>query len=442
MIQTASLRGIHESEDTLKPGTMSFSAFSEHLNSVNTSNKYRRQRGLLILTGVSYTNFKLPIDAEVLPLRASTNKEPLGVPKLLHRAGSYFHRVDSKILVLCGLWYALSVISLNLTKSILRSFPFPVTLTEIQFLLTLLFCLAAFSVAYSYPHLTEGFPPGTFPIKKDCFLSLVSPSRRVLTQTVPMGMFQFVGHITSHNATSLVSVSTVHTIKALSPLVTVLGYRTVFGVRYPTATYLTLCPLVLGIMLTCLFRSSGKVGGETHYFRGLFYAFILMLIFVSQNMFAKRIVTYQANLLGDKYSNILPVDKAEEQAKKRLVEKKLDKLTILFFCLIIGFCFTFPLYLSSEFFSNTVYSLSKIDVRVMILMVGHGLVHFVQALLAFHILGLISPVSYSIANIFKRIVVIVAALFWEGQTLNLVQGIGLVLTITGLYCYDRWGAKK
>lgn len=456
----------------------------DHHNSAShaAGRKKTRQRGLSISTGVSYTNFYAKVGNNTPDqnrflfsppgYKITGNGKIMDGTKFDLKLASILERINFKIIFLCAAWYLSSVLSSNLTKSILKIYKYPVTLTEIQFLLTSMLCFITYVIVFSNPKIAHSFPLGTFPIqlteKKFTTLhEIIKPTRLILTQTVPMGMFQFIGHITSHNATSLIPVSMVHTIKALSPIVTVLSYRLLFQVKYPTVTYLTLIPLMVGIMLTCLFKNHKKssyssststnshslVAEKSAYLKGLVYAFISMLIFVSQNIFAKKILTYKTNLLasdndysaqnGSKYSNILPVDKEEETTIKKINEKKkVDKLTILFYCSIIGFAFTFPIYLSSEFFSNSVFSLLMIDSKVFILMMSHGLVHFIQSLLAFHILGLISPVSYSIANIFKRIVVIFAALIWEAQPLNAVQGLGLVLTMVGLYCYDRWGGNK
>lgn len=429
---------------------------------VTSSRKAARQRGLSISSGVSYTNFYSKVGSD--NSKYMHDEDPTTTTHD-RRLSMLLNSSTIKIVALCGAWYLTSVISSNLTKSILRIYRYPVTLTEVQFLLTSAFCLLTYVIVFNNKKFARSFPLGTFPAqltesRHTSLFDIIKPTRLILSQTTPMGIFQFIGHITSHNATSLISVSTVHTIKALSPIVTVMSYRFLFQVQYPTITYLTLAPLMLGIMLTCFYKNHKKgasgdplASEKLAYFKGLFYAFISMLIFVSQNIFAKKILTYKTNLLNGsesylpdakhQYSNILPVDNDEQNAIRKIGEKKkIDKLTILFYCSLIGFSFTFPIYFSSELFANDVFSLLQIDSKVASLIFCHGFVHFIQSLLAFHILGLISPVSYSIANIFKRIVVIIAALFWEAQPLNLVQAVGLVLTMVGLYCYDRWGSNK
>lgn len=427
------------------------------------SRKHRKQRGLSISSGVSYTNFynkvqpnthfDLPRLDEYNYSYSSSSLHPISSK---HAAiSAWLAKFDLKIISLCALWYISSIISSNLSKAILRNFRYPVTLTEIQFFVASFLCLLTFNIVHRNKSFAQLFPLGTFPAQINTNVSLydtIKPTRLILVQTIPMGMFQFVGHITSHNATSLISVAMVHTVKALSPIVTVLSYRFFYHVHYPLVTYITLAPLIVGIMLTCLFKSNSKNSSSlsttsSDHFKGLVFAFISMIIFVSQNIFAKKILTYKTNLLKqddeNAIENLLPIDRDEERTMRKISEKKkIDKLTILFYCSIVGFIFTLPIYISSEFFSNKSFSLFDLNSYIMFLMLSHGIIHFFQALLAFHILGLVTPVSYSIANIFKRIVVILAALVWEAQPVNSIQGLGLVLTMFGLYAYDTWGNNK
>lgn len=343
--------------------------------------------------------------------------------------------VDLEVTFLCFLWYAFSIISANSTKAILLRFLYPVTLTQFQFVLNSALCIILFFVLTLFPSSVTLFPMGSVPNVEKLHYSVknfITPSSFVISTTLPMGIFQFVGHITSHNATSMIPVSLVHTVKALSPITTVLIYRVLYKVRFKKITYITLVPLMVGIMLTC-YRpvNSTKING---YVSGLVYASISMLIFVSQNIFAKKRLTVKDE--GD----IKP--RLELPTHNKSGSKKLDKLTILFFCSLIGFLFTMPVYIFSEF-RNEVFSLSEVLGYLLFLIVLNGISHFMQSLLAFLLLGTISPVNYSIVNIMKRIAVIGFAFFWESSfKFSPTQSIGLILTGIGLYCYDKWGIHR
>lgn len=342
---------------------------------------------------------------------------------------SWLPEVDLKVVSLCTLWYGFSIVSNNSTKAILSRFSYPVSLTQFQFVLNALLCISLFAALSQKPSWASHFPKASIPNLHtlDCsVVKFLTPNAFIISTTLPMGIFQFLGHITSHKATSMIPVSLVHTIKSLSPISTVLIYRAFLRTRFKTVTYVTLIPLILGIMLTCY--KPKNLNTAPGYFSGLFYAFISMLIFVLQNIFAKKRLTVKSL----EETSSLPSYKAGE-------EKKLDKLTILLFCSVIGFLFTMPIYIFSEF-HNDVFSLGQLTLPLVSLVVLNGVSHFLQSLLAFQLLGTISPINYSIANIMKRIVVIMFAFLWEGSFSFVgYQSYGVLLTIAGLYCYDKWG---
>lgn len=406
----------------------------------------------LTLNFQSFASFQLPLS----PPRSSsstpvTEKEPFptlngaqGVFKSSERF-KWLPPIDLKVSALCFSWYFFSIVSNNSTKAILSQFSYPVTLTQFQFLLNSAFCVALLFCLIRLPSFARLFPTGSIPPphKITTVTAFLTPSQLVISTTLPMGIFQFVGHITSHKATSMIPVSLVHTIKALSPIATVLIHTLMFNIRYKAITYITLAPLILGIMLTCYKPKKNSAKPNDSYLTGLLYAFISMMIFVSQNIFAKKRLTYAA-------SQAQAIQEEEEEkydlpSFKKSKEEKVDKLTILCYCSVIGFLFTLPIYLVLEL-NNPVLSLVQVTPGLAALVFVNGFSHFLQSLLAFQILGHISTINYSIANILKRIIIILFAFFWENSvSFTGTQNYGIILTVVGLYCYDRWGtnhAKK
>ena len=137
-----------------------------------------------------------------------------------------------------------SAITNTSSKSILNALPQPITLTIIQFAFVSIWCFVLVYLSTVIPSLRKNIPALKNGIRY--------PSRDVLMTALPLAIFQLAGHILSSMATSKIPVSLVHTIKGLSPLFTVLAYRVLFRIRYAKATYLSLIPLTLGVMLACL----------------------------------------------------------------------------------------------------------------------------------------------------------------------------------------------
>lgn len=325
--------------------------------------------------------------------------------------------VSVPLVVLCLCWYATSVMSNTLNKSILTNFPHPVTLSMIQFLMTLLLGVSTIFLSQRSAFVRLSLPRGL-----NTSNGLHAPTSKIILAIAPMGMFQLVGHVFSHMSTSLIPVSLVHTIKALSPLFTVAAYRFLFKVHYKRATYLSLIPLIFGVILTC------SVEFKAH-FMGVLYALVAALVFVSQNMFAKKLLT------NDPSSP--PTSSSSSSSSS---SPKLDKLNVLCYSSFLAFTFTFPVWFFTE---GTSFLQNGLDTAFSWALTSHfllnGLVHFLQNLLAFQVLGMVTPVTYSIASLIKRIVVIVMSIIWFNQPVSSTQAWGILLTFTGLYLYDRSG---
>ena len=67
----------------------------------------------------------------------------------------------------------------------------------------------------------------------------------------------------------------------------------------------------------------------------------------------------------------------------------------------------------------------------------NGIFHFLQNIMAFVLLSMLSPVSYSVASLIKRVWVIGVAVVWFRSSTTNIQLAGIGLTMFGLYLYDR-----
>ncbi|RHZ89354.1 hypothetical protein Glove_16g170 [Diversispora epigaea] len=319
-----------------------------------------------------------------------------------------------KFVVLCLLWYASSAVTNNIGKQLLNQFNYPVTLTWVQFGFVGLYCL------------TIGHGLG--------YTKLRNPSKNILRTTLPLSLFSITGHVLSSVATSIVPVSFVHTIKALSPLFTVFFYRFGFKVNYSYPVYISLFPLTIGVMLACSSSSTASI-------IGLIFALGSTIIFVAQNIFSKKLL----------FNNDHP----------GYEKHKLDELNLSFYSSSLAFFLMTPLWLYYEGFHLMLKP--QVDYNNLSIMIDssnlhssnlhysngwmvsfyfwlNGSTHFAQNILALSILSYTSPVTYSIASLIKRIFVITASIIWFGQKTTFIQGIGIILTFGGLYMYNK--AKK
>lgn len=324
------------------------------------------------------------------------------------------------------MWYWSSALTNTSSKTILTAFDKPATLTLVQFGFVSSYCVLFSWLASAFPRLRTAVPALKYPIRY--------PSRDVIATTLPLAAFQIGGHLLSSNATSKIPVSLVHTIKGLSPLFTVLAYRFIFDIRYPKATYLSLIPLTVGVFLAC--SGNRAFGGQ---FLGILYALLAAIIFVTQNIFSKRLFNEAARA---------------EQEGPGGQSRKLDKLNLLCYSSGLAFLLTGPIWFWSEgidilgdfLWDGSVdlnQSPNSLDHGPLFLeFIFNGTFHFGQNILAFVLLSMVSPVTYSVASLIKRVFVIVIAIFWFRNPVSKVQALGIALTFLGLYLYDRSNAKN
>ncbi|KAH7058953.1 triose-phosphate transporter family-domain-containing protein [Macrophomina phaseolina] len=332
--------------------------------------------------------------------------------------------ISAKLIVLCGIWYTTSILSNTSSKAILTAFPKPVTLTLIQFGFVSTWCIVLAWLAKIFPRLKVIIPALKHGIRP--------PSKDLILTTMPLTLFQIGGHILSSDAMSRIPVSLVHTIKGLSPLFTVLAYRFYFNIRYSNTTYLSLIPLTLGVVMACSANFSGNL-------IGLICAFGSALLFVTQNIVSKKLFNEAEQA---------------EQDNQPIKRRKPDKLNLLCYSAGLAFIFTAPIWFFSEgidILGDFLYDAS-IDLNVkpgsldhgplVLEYIFNGTFHFGQNLVAFVLLSMVSPVTYSVASLIKRVFVIVFAIIWFGKPVTQVQAVGFALTFLGLYLYDRTRDNK
>ena len=305
------------------------------------------------------------------------------------------------------------------SKSILNAFPKPATLTIIQFASVCGWCFVLASLASIFPGIKRRIPALKNGLRK--------PSWDVLQTALPLSVFQLLGHLLSSYSTSKIPVSLVHTIKGLSPLFTVVAYRLFFRIRYKRATYLSLVPLTAGVMMACSTDFSSN-------FWGLSAALVAAIVFVAQNIFSKKLFT--------------EASKAETEGQTQH-SRKLDKLNLLCYCSLGAFMFSAPVWLYTEGFGiiEDFWKDGSVDLTekrgaldhsgLVLEFMFNGIFHFFQNIMAFILLSMMSPVSYSVASLIKRVWVIGVAVIWFRSSTTPLQLAGILLTMVGLYLYDR-----
>jgi len=117
----------------------------------------------------------------------------------------------------------------------------------------------------------------------------------------------------------------------------------------------------------------------------------------------------------------------------------LDELNLLFYSSTAAFVFMLPMWFYTEgleLLANPAAQAS-FDSGVAVLFLANGITHFGQNIFAFTIMTLVSPVTYSIASLFKRVIIIVSAIVYFHTPVTPLNALGLLLTFGGLYLYNN-----
>jgi solute carrier family 35, member E1 len=179
-------------------------------------------------------------------------------------------------------------------------------------------------------------------------------------------------------------------------------------------------------MLACSFELSANLVG-------LFYALGSTIVFVSQNIFIKKL-HFQESSATEAIESSNGHTSVKGMFKGPQGKEKLDKLNILFYSSGMAFLLMIPLWLYNEgggmvwryLFGGSSTLLNASSTSLTLPFIFNGTVHFGQNIIAFSLLSIASPVAYSIAGLVKRIFVIVMSIIWFGQRTTLVQAFGYI----------------
>lgn len=288
------------------------------------------------------------------------------------------------VILMCLFWYVISSSNNVIGKMVLNEFPFPMTVTLVQ--------LCSITL-YSGPFFNLWRIRKYQDIPRSYYMRLI----------VPLAIGKLLASVTSHISLWKVPVSYAHTVKATMPLFTVVLTRLFFGEKQPTLVYLSLLPIITGVAIATVTEISFDM-------LGLISALISTMGFSMQNIFSKKVLKDT----GIHHLRLLHL---------------LGKLSLFIFL---------PLWLymdSLAVFRHT--AIKNLDYRVIALLFTDGVLNWMQNIIAFSVLSLVTPLTYAVASASKRIFVIAVSLVILGNPVTWINCLGMTLAIIGVLCYNR-----
>lgn len=288
--------------------------------------------------------------------------------------------------LLFGLWYLFNIYFNIYNKQVLKAFHYPVTVTTVQFAVgtVLVLFMWGFNL-YRRPKI----------------------SGSQLAAILPLALVHTLGNLFTNMSLGRVSVSFTHTIKAMEPFFSVLLSAMFLG-ELPTLWVVgSLVPIVGGVALASVTEVSFNWAG--------FWSAM-------------------ASNLSNQSRNVL--------SKKVMVKKEdaIDNITLFSIITIMSFILAAPLTLIMEgvkftpaYIQSTGLNVQQIYVRALIA----ALCFHAYQQVSYMILQRVSPVTHSVGNCVKRVVVIISSVIFFQTPVSLINSLGTGVALAGVFLYSR-----
>lgn len=288
--------------------------------------------------------------------------------------------------LLFGLWYLFNIYFNIYNKQVLKVFHYPVTVTVAQFAVgtVLVLFMWGFNL-YKRPKI----------------------SAAQLAAIVPLAVVHTLGNLFTNMSLGKVAVSFTHTIKAMEPFFSVILSAMFLG-EMPTLWVVgSLLPIVGGVALASVTEASFN-------WAGFWSAMASNLTNQSRNVLSKKVMV-----------------------KK---EESLDNITLFSIITIMSFILLAPaaVFMEGVKFTPAYLQSAGLNVKeVYIRSLVAALCFHAYQQVSYMILQRVSPVTHSVGNCVKRVVVIVSSVIFFKTAVSPINALGTGIALAGVFLYSR-----
>lgn len=321
--------------------------------------------------------------------RAASEANPEGGANPEGESADSEPKTNTKTLQLAlvfGLWYFQNVVFNIYNKKVLNLFPFPWLLGSFQLFVGSVWMFILWSLKL------QPCPK----ISKPFVIALLGPA-----------LFHTIGHVSACVSLSKVAVSFTHVIKSSEPVFSVV-FSSFLGDTYPVQVWLSILPIVLGCSLAAFTEVSFN-------FQGLWGALISNVGFVLRNIYSKRSLQHF---------------------------KEVNGLNLYGWISIISLLYLFPVAVLVEGsqwvqgYHRAIQSVGKSSTFFFWVLLS-GIFYHLYNQSSYQALDEISPLTFSVGNTMKRVVVIVSSVLVFRNPVRPLNALGSAIAIFGTFLYSQ-----
>ncbi|KAL3676928.1 hypothetical protein R1sor_026876 [Riccia sorocarpa] len=287
---------------------------------------------------------------------------------------------------LFGLWYLFNIYFNIYNKQVLKVYTFPVTMTSVQFAVGGVIVLTMWLTGlHKRPKLTTS----------------------QLLAILPLAMVHTLGNLFTNMSLGKVAVSFTHTIKSMEPFFSVLLSALFLGEMPNPWVVASLLPIVGGVALASLTEVSFN-------WTGFLAAMASNITFQSRNVLSKKLMV-----------------------KK---EGSLDNINLFSVITLMSFFLLAPvtLYLEGVKFTPAAIQAAGLDLKTIATRaLLSGLCFHSYQQVSYMILQRVNPVTHSVGNCVKRVVVIVTSVLVFKTPVSPINALGTGIALSGVFAYSR-----
>ncbi|KAK8798788.1 hypothetical protein WA158_007872 [Blastocystis sp. Blastoise] len=276
------------------------------------------------------------------------------------------------------LWYFFSLCSTILNKTLVSKDIFPITLTFTHVSISTICDLV---IINGIKH-------------KEYKATTHLTTSQLIQSILPLSLAMVLTQLFTYISYSLVPVSLTHTVKALQPLFNVIIVYLWTGNKVSIKVVLSLIPIISGVAYS-------SVNELQFNMRGFIFALLSTLTSVWQSIYVKMLMRYG---IDKDYLHLLN-----------------GLLSVILLC---------PCVIIYEYYNKTYES---INIKGMILC---SLLQYFASIGSYKSLSLISSLTYSILNTFKRVAIIIISALYFGKYLSSQNIFGIVIAVLGVLGYN------